>query len=219
MTGGRVALVLGGARSGKSAEAERLVTGWAGGRMVTYVATAALDVDDPSLAARIDTHRARRPATWATVDAGRDLCGVLRSTPGSVLLDSLGPWVAAWHPDAPDPAELVAALISRQADTVVVSDEVGLAVHPVSESGRWFVDALGTLNQAVAAVAVDVRLVVAGRVLALPVGHDPAALEPVVPLPDPTPPRDRPGVEGTGPDDGAERDLTVRAADATGGPS
>lgn len=165
---GRIALVLGGARSGKSAEAERLVTRWAGGSPVTYVATALLDGDDPALADRVAAHVARRPSSWVTVDAGADLAGVLRSVAGPVLLDSLGPWVAAAYPSAPDPADVVAALVERDGDTVVVSDEVGLAVHPPSEAGRWFVDALGTANQAVAAVADDVRLVVAGRVLVLP---------------------------------------------------
>lgn len=166
----RIALVLGGARSGKSAEAERLVARWADGAPVTYVATALLDVDggDPALAERVAAHRARRPDHWATVDAGGDLAAVLLATTGPVLLDSLGPWVAAAHPAAPDPAPLVAALATRAGDTVVVSDEVGLAVHPTTEAGRWFVDALGTVNQAVAAIAVDVRLVVAGRALSLP---------------------------------------------------
>ena len=166
--GARTSLVLGGARSGKSAEAERLVAALAAGGPVTYVATAQLDTDDPALAERVAAHRARRPATWATVDAGADLPGVLRATTGPVLLDSLGPWVAAGYPDAPDVDAVVTALAGRHGDTVVVSDEVGLAVHPTSESGRWFVDALGTVNQAVAALADDVRLVVAGRVLVLP---------------------------------------------------
>jgi adenosyl cobinamide kinase/adenosyl cobinamide phosphate guanylyltransferase len=165
---GSLALVLGGARSGKSAEAERLVSALAGGGSVTYVATALLDVDDPSLAARVAAHRARRPASWTTVDAGDDLAGVLRAHPGAVLLDAVGPWVAAHHPAAPDVDGLVAALVERRGPTVVVSDEVGLAVHPATEAGRWFVDVMGTANQAIAAVADDVRLVVAGRVLVLP---------------------------------------------------
>ncbi|QXC59196.1 bifunctional adenosylcobinamide kinase/adenosylcobinamide-phosphate guanylyltransferase [Aquihabitans sp. G128] len=168
MTQPQIALVLGGARSGKSVEAERLVTEWADGGPVTYVATALLDLDDPSLADRVAAHQARRPASWTTVDAGADLAGVLRATTGPVLLDSLGPWVAAAFPEAPDPAPLVAALVERDGPTVVVSDEVGLAVHPATEAGRWFVDALGTANQAISAVADDARLVVAGRVLVLP---------------------------------------------------
>lgn len=168
----RVGLVLGGARSGKSAEAERLVTRWAAGAAVTYVATSVLSDDDAGLAARVVAHRSRRPRHWATVDAGDHLSEVLRAVSGPVLLDSLGPWVAASFPDAPAAGSLVSALIERSGETVVVSDEVGWAVHPLSESGRWFVDALGLINQAVAAVAVDVRLVVAGRTLMLPPGEE-----------------------------------------------
>ncbi len=164
----RLALVLGGARSGKSAEAERLVAAVAGDEPITYVATARLDGDDPSLAARVAAHRARRPASWTTVDAGDDLPSVLRASTGTVLLDAIGPWVADRHPEPPDVDGLVAALLERRGATVVVSDEVGLAVHPTTAAGRWFVDAMGTVNQAIAAVADDVRLVVAGRVLVLP---------------------------------------------------
>lgn len=162
----RLAVVLGGARSGKSVVAERLVTSWAGAQPVTYVATAVAG-DDPGLTARIAAHRDRRPGSWSTVDAGADLAGVLAGTEGPVLVDALGPWVAAGHPDLPDHAALVEALVHRRGPTVIVSDEVGLAVHPPTEAGRWFVDAVGTVNQAVAAVADPVWLVVAGRVLPL----------------------------------------------------
>ncbi len=62
---------------------------------------------------------------------------------------------------------LCSALAERDGDTVVVSDEVGLSVHPSTEEGRLFRDALGALNQAVAAGADDVILVVAGRTLRL----------------------------------------------------
>jgi adenosyl cobinamide kinase/adenosyl cobinamide phosphate guanylyltransferase len=172
----RLALVLGGTRSGKSTAAERLVTTWAGGGPVTYVATALLDTDDASLAARVAAHRRRRPSTWSTVDAGADLAGVLSATEGTVLLDALGPWVAAGHPDDPDVTSLVEALRGRRGPTVVVSEEVGLAVHPPTEAGRWFVDAVGTVNQAVAAVADPVWLVVAGRVL--PLGRVDDVVEP-----------------------------------------
>ena len=167
---GRVALVLGGARSGKSAVAEALIDRWAAGGAVTYVATARLDGTDPNLAARVELHRARRPDHWTTIDTDADLAQLLRGLGGPVLLDALGPWVAAGHPARPDVEGLVAALVTRSGDTVVVSDEVGLSVHPPSEAGRWFVDAMGTANQAIAAVADDVRLVVAGRTLALPAG-------------------------------------------------
>jgi adenosyl cobinamide kinase/adenosyl cobinamide phosphate guanylyltransferase len=159
-----ITLVLGGARSGKSEVAERIA-----GRLpepVTYLATLTPG-DDPDLAARIAAHRTRRPAGWRTVEAGPELPAVLRSVPGSVLVDALGPWVAASPGMIADAAALCAAMTGRGADTVVVSEEVGLGVHPATEEGRRFRDALGTLNQAVAAVADEVLLVVAGRILRL----------------------------------------------------
>ena len=121
-------LVLGGTRSGKSAVAEALATRL--GPPVTYVATASADPDDEDMAARIEAHRARRPADWVTVEAGGDLVGALHSYPdGTLLVDALGTWVAA-HPDlAVDVASLVAALQGRAGPTVVVSEEVGLSVH------------------------------------------------------------------------------------------
>jgi adenosyl cobinamide kinase/adenosyl cobinamide phosphate guanylyltransferase len=75
----------------------------------------------------------------------------------------------AAHPDlAADVDSLVAALQSRSGQTIVVSEEVGLSVHAPTELGRRFTDVMGTLNQAVAALATDVWLVVAGRALPLP---------------------------------------------------
>lgn len=159
-----ITLVLGGARSGKSAVAEQLVARLAG--PVTYVATAVLDPADADHVARIAAHRGRRDPAWTTVET-TDLPGVLRSTTGAVLVDSLGTWVTADPELAPDVATLCAALRDRGGDTVVVSEEVGLGVHPSSELGRHFRDALGTVNLAVAEVADDVLLVVAGRVLPL----------------------------------------------------
>ena len=86
----------------------------------------------------------------------------------AVLVDALGTWVAA-HPDLdPDIDGLVAALVARRGDTVLVSDEVGLGVHPSTEIGRRFRDVLGGVNTAVADVADDVLLVIAGRILPLP---------------------------------------------------
>jgi adenosyl cobinamide kinase/adenosyl cobinamide phosphate guanylyltransferase len=158
-----ITLVLGGARSGKSATAERVVAGWP--PPVTYVAT--LEVgDDAELAARVDRHKARRPPTWQTVQAGAELPVVLRGLAGSVLVDSLGPWVSAVDM-AVDAEALCSSLCERAGDTVVVSEEVGLSVHPYSEAGRRFRDVLGGLNQAVARHADEVLLVVAGWTLRL----------------------------------------------------
>jgi adenosyl cobinamide kinase/adenosyl cobinamide phosphate guanylyltransferase len=160
-------LVLGGTRSGKSTFAEAVATRLGG--PVTYVATARVDPGDEDLAARIAAHRARRPDAWVTVEAGSDLVGALRRHPdGTLLVDALGPWVAAHADLAVDVGSLVAALQSRTGRTVVVSEEVGMSVHAPTEVGRRFTDAMGTLNQAVAAVATDVWLVVAGRALPLP---------------------------------------------------
>ena len=87
--------------------------------------------------------------------------------PGTVLVDSLGPWVAGAQAMEVPFEDLCGALVARGGDAVIVSEEVGLGVHPSSSAGRRFRDALGLLNQAVANVADDVVLVVAGRVLRL----------------------------------------------------
>jgi adenosylcobinamide kinase/adenosylcobinamide-phosphate guanylyltransferase len=164
-----ITLVLGGARSGKSVVAERVAAGLPA--PVTYVATGV--ATDADMADRIAVHRARRPECWATVDVsdGGDLVGCLLSTTGVALIDSLGAWVATRGLDdgglAVDADKLVDALTTRDGDTVVVSEEVGMSVHPLTQAGRRFVDAVGALNQAVAAVADDVLLVVAGRAISL----------------------------------------------------
>ncbi len=160
-----VTLVLGGARSGKSEVGERLAA--AHGPDVTYVATAVVDPSDDDFARRIGTHRARRPPTWRTVEAGADLPAVLTALTGPVLVDSLGTWVAACAAAPPRTESLCHALTSRDGPTVVVSEEVGLGVHPSTEAGRAFRDVLGDVNRAVADVADEVFLVVAGRVLPL----------------------------------------------------
>ena len=153
-----ITLVLGGARSGKSAVAERL----AGPGPVTYLATG-LAADMPE---RVAAHRARRPADWSTVET-QDLLGALASCRGTVLVDSLTAWVAGAAEFSVDFAPLCRALAEHEGDVVVVSDEVGLGVHPSTAAGRLFRDALGVVNQAVAAVADEVLLVVAGRALHL----------------------------------------------------
>lgn len=164
-----ITLVLGGARSGKSVVAERRAAALAGDAgAVAYVATA-IARGDADLAARIRAHRDRRPASWSTVEAGADLVGALASVDDHavVLIDSLGTWVGAQPELAVDIDELLATLRARTGSSVLVSDEVGLGVHPSTEAGLRFRDTLGALNLAVAEVADDVLLVVAGRVLSL----------------------------------------------------
>ena len=158
-----ITLVLGGTRSGKSEVAESLAADAA--ERVTYVATGS--PSDASMAARIAAHRARRPAGWTTVEATTDLPEMLTTVDGPAIVDSLGAWVAAHADLAPDVAGLCRALAGRIAETIVVSEEVGLGVHAPTEAGRRFADALGELNRAVADMADEVLLVVAGRVLPL----------------------------------------------------
>ena len=161
-----IILVLGGTRSGKSAVGERLAAELANGGQVTVLATAVVGDDD--MAARVAAHRARRPEHWTTVETGPDLVVALqRAAPGTVLVDALGTWVAGAPELTVDVPALCACLTAREGSTVVVSDEVGLGVHPSTDAGRRFRDALGELNAAVAEVADEVLLVVAGRTLRL----------------------------------------------------
>ncbi len=160
-----ITLILGGAGSGKSATAERLAGEGQG--PVTYIATWHPDPGDADMAGRVAAHRERRPSSWSVRECGDDLAEVVTSLAGTVLIDSLGTWVAGADGAAVDADTLCAALRSRTGDTVVVSDEVGLGVHPASEAGRRFRDELGRVNQVVAAAADRVWLVVAGRVLVL----------------------------------------------------
>jgi adenosylcobinamide kinase/adenosylcobinamide-phosphate guanylyltransferase len=174
-----ITLVLGGARSGKSEIAERRAVALGG--PITYVATGGAPEGDPEWAERVEHHRGRRPADWLTVEVGPggDLSASLGSLVGPVLIDSLGTWVAGLVEFGAQGAErdaLVERLVARRSAghaTVVVSEEVGLGVHPSSASGRAFRDALGTLNKTVAAVADSCLLVVAGRALELGPGEGP----------------------------------------------
>ena len=176
------ALVLGGARSGKSAEAELRL---AAEPEVTYVAAAGpAPGADAEWAARVAAHQARRPRWWRTVET-TDVASVLRASEGAVLIDSIGSWLAAvldqvgtWchQPGDPQVASRLAARITELAgawrDTrchvVAVSEEAGWGVVPGTESGRIFRDELGSLNQLLAAQSEEAVLVVAGRALSLP---------------------------------------------------
>ncbi|MGW0803123.1 bifunctional adenosylcobinamide kinase/adenosylcobinamide-phosphate guanylyltransferase [Nonomuraea sp. NPDC002799] len=207
-TGGHVrrALLLGGSRSGKSAEAELRL---AGEPHVTYVATGPDGAGDGEWAERVRAHRRRRPAHWATLETtagtrpetrpettpgtmpmatpgaaekitagGADLAEVIRSATTPLLIDGLGTWLTAvfdahgaWEGDRTPVAdrcdELVAAWRQAPGPIVAVSDEVGMGVVPATASGRAFRDALGRLNERLAAESEYVALVVAGRLLEL----------------------------------------------------
>lgn len=155
-------LILGGARSGKSALAERLLQALP--RPWTYIATA--EALDEEMRQRIAEHRRRRAEGWVTVEAPLALPLALTETQGSVLVDCLTLWLtnlilAERDVDAATLA-LEAALGARRAPTLLVANEVGLGIVPEHALGRVFRDAAGRLNQRLAARAERVLFMVAG---------------------------------------------------------
>lgn len=161
---GRLTLVLGGARSGKSRYAESLVT--AGPKPWVYVATA--EPRDDEMRARIAEHQARRAEGWQTIEAPLMLNEALRAAPvgSAVLVDCLTLWLTNAMLGAFDldktMAQLDDALASRDGATVLVANEVGLGIVPDNALARRFRDAQGVLNQRLAAQASRVVLMVAG---------------------------------------------------------
>jgi len=159
-----VTLVLGGARSGKSAYAERLVEAHGSG---LYVATA--EAGDAEMAERIRRHKVRRGNSWTTVEEPVDLAGALiaNAAPGlAVLVDCLTLWLnnligVKLAADA-EVERLLAAVATLAAPVVFVTNEVGLGIVPDNEAARAFMDAAGRLNQAVASAADRVVFVAAG---------------------------------------------------------
>jgi adenosylcobinamide kinase/adenosylcobinamide-phosphate guanylyltransferase len=162
--GGRLTLVLGGARSGKSRHAESLIT--ASPPPWVYVATA--QAGDAEMAARIAAHQARRAPGWQVIEAPQDLAGVFAkiTAPTPVLVDCLTLWLSnRLLADADldrDCDELAAALRRLPGTAVLVSNEVGSGIVPDNDLARRFRDAQGRLNQRIAAIADRVVLVVAG---------------------------------------------------------
>ena len=169
-------LVIGGARSGKSLHAERLV----GDGPVEYVATAARWPDDPEWVQRVALHQARRPASWATTET-LDVPAVLAASGPTVLVDCLTVWLsrtmdaAGCWPELPghDPDASASALASRvdalvaavaitDREVVLVSNEVGQGVVPATASARLFRDQMGILNARIAAACDAEWFVTAG---------------------------------------------------------
>ena len=162
-------LVVGGARSGKSAFAERLVT--ANGCARRYVATA--EAWDEEMRERIALHQHDRAGDWTTVEAPLDLPAALAlCEPGeAVLIDCATLWLTnhllADH-DLPAQTEsLIDALAACPAPVVVVSNETGWGIVPDNALARRFRDAQGRLNQRLAAEAALVVTVIAGLPLVL----------------------------------------------------
>jgi len=168
-------LLLGGVRSGKSA----LAVEWAidherAGGSVRFVATAPRIEGDVDFDQRIETHRATRPP-WPTMEEELDLSTTLAAAGDDlVLIDCLTLWVNNLLHRGDDDAAIATQadaladdLARRTGPTIVISNEVGLGVHPETELGRRYRDALGRVNQAVAARADRTLLLVAGRAVRL----------------------------------------------------
>lgn len=179
----RRVLVTGGARSGKSAEAERRMLAEP---HVVYVATGPSPEGDGSWARRVQAHRSRRPSWWRTEETG-DAAAALDKAAGTgeaVLFDCAGTWLAGameecgmWDDTPPPDAderlerrieELLAAWRRFPGHLVAVTNEVGSGVVPATRSGGLFRDMLGRLNQRLAQESDEVLLAVSGRIIELP---------------------------------------------------
>lgn len=171
-------LLIGGARSGKSAHAEKLAA--ASGKKVVYIATA--QAGDAEMAQRIAHHRQRRAVHWVTVEEPLALGAALEQYSGPdtlVLIDCLTVWLSnllfVERQDFPETgaielsayfhqqrASLLQALEQASGDVVLVSNEVGQGIVPQGAISRCFVDEAGRLNQDVAARCDRATLIVAG---------------------------------------------------------
>ncbi len=166
---GRLTLILGGARSGKSDYARKLAQE-RGGSDVLFIATA--QAGDEEMRTRIENHRAERPREWQVIESPRRVASELAGChPSVALLDCVTLWVSnvllaekhnvertmmlevdqvlAWHR-------------STETELIVVSNEVGMGVVPDNELGRAYRDLLGAVNRRLAAAADEVYFVVAG---------------------------------------------------------
>jgi adenosylcobinamide kinase/adenosylcobinamide-phosphate guanylyltransferase len=160
-------LILGGARSGKSAYAERLIREM----QPPWIYCATAQALDGEMRERIAHHRARRAEGWLTRETPLELAAALRDCQHPILVDCLTLWltnVMLAGKDVPaETAELTAAAQTAQAPVVFVANEVGLGIVPDNALARAFRDHAGRLNQEVAKIASRVVFMAAGLPLAL----------------------------------------------------
>lgn len=165
-------LILGGASSGKSEFAERMASGF--GRQVLYLATASTSAGsrtDPEWKRKIGRHRGRRPKEWRTrVLNGKPPVDIFPDVSAdAILLDSLALWVSKRIQEPPEHLEESASHLVRtlraRAPLIVVSDEVGMGMVPLTRVGRRFLESLGRVNAKVALEADDVFFVVSGQAI------------------------------------------------------
>jgi adenosylcobinamide kinase/adenosylcobinamide-phosphate guanylyltransferase len=175
-----VTLVLGGARSGKSAYAQRAAETWASSRNVRPLFIATAEAGDAEMASRIERHRLDRGAAWRTLEAPLDLADVVANLGEAdvAMVDCLTLWLsnAMAQPEghAARAEQLLGALSNCPARLWLVSNEVGWGIVPDNALARAFRDAAGRLHQAIAEAADEVVLVVAGLPLPLKPGTTPS---------------------------------------------
>jgi adenosylcobinamide kinase / adenosylcobinamide-phosphate guanylyltransferase len=194
----RLVVILGGARSGKSAFAERLAVN--SERPVAFIATAT--AGDDEMRERIARHRASRPRGWRTLEEPLDLAGAVRTASDLaevLLLDCITLWLANWlfqRYGTTDEEEFAASalfdeealqkavgalleavnLLAPKQTLIVVTNEVGLGIVPAYPLGRVYRDALGYVNQRLAQAADRVYLMVAGLAVDIKRLHEEASL-------------------------------------------
>lgn len=195
-----VTLVIGGARSGKSRHAERLVATYAAARDATRVYVATAEAHDQEMRARIAHHRQQRGPGWVTRESPLDLVETLVAECAAtrvVLVDCLTLWLSnLMHAGRDVDAEtdrLVRLMRVLEGPVVFVTNEVGLGIVPDNALARAFRDHAGRMNQAIAATAQRVHFVAAGLPLVLK---------------DEAPPDPTRGTEGAGDDDTQEDEST-----------
>jgi adenosylcobinamide kinase/adenosylcobinamide-phosphate guanylyltransferase len=169
----RLILVTGGARGGKSRYAETRAREL-GGLAVTYVATAT--AEDEDMRARIARHRSDRPSGWTTIEVASAAGSAIRAARTEVvLLDCITMLTAntLGRQKPPDEAtaidlmlveadDVLEAAEQREGTLILVTNEVGFGVHPMTQLGRWFQNGLGRVNQRLAGAADEVVLMVSG---------------------------------------------------------
>ena len=153
--------MLGGARSGKSRHAERLLEAAGGG---VYLATA--EVRDAEMRARIDLHQSRRGDNWRTVEEPVAIADIIAKADAPILVDCLTLWLSNLMEHERDTAAetdaLINGFISAKHPIVLVANEVGLGIVPMNALARRFRDESGRLNQAMAEIAGHVVFLAAG---------------------------------------------------------
>ena len=164
----RVSLILGGARSGKSARALAL----AGTPPHVFIATG--QALDGEMAERIRLHQAERGASWRLVEEPLELAGAIRANAAegtTLLVDCLTLWLSNLIHHGRDVEAETSALVETLAvvpcRVILVSNEIGMGLAPMNALGRDFRDAQGRLNQRIAAVVDHVEFVAAGLPLVL----------------------------------------------------